>query len=52
MSYVKLCKRNNCLKVNDMMEVQTGRKQIEFGREHQSEATKKLSEISGEREKM
>ena len=35
-----------------MMEVQAGNKLIEFGRQQQSEAHKKLSDIAGERDKI
>ena len=54
MSYVEEGgqKINNGLKANDMMEVQAGNKLIEFGRQQQCEATKWLSEISGERNKI
>ena len=54
MSYVEEGEQkiNNGLKVNDMMEVQAGNKLIEFGRQQQSEANKKLSEISDERDKI
>ena len=40
------------LKANDMMEGQAGNKLIEFGRQQQCEANKKLSEISRERDKV
>ena len=45
-------KINKGLKINDMMEVQAGNKLTEFGRQQQSEANKKLSEITGERNKI
>ena len=41
-------KINNGLKGNDVIEVHGGNKLIKFGRQQQSEANKKLSEISGE----
>ena len=40
----------NGLKAIDMMEVQARNKLIEFGRQQQCEANKKLSEISGEKD--
>ena len=54
MSYVEEGgqKINNGLKANDMMEVQTGNKLREFGRQQQCKANKNLSEILGERDKI
>ena len=40
-------KINNGFKANDVVEVHAGNKLIEFGRQQQCEANKKLSEISG-----
>ena len=40
------------LQVNDMKEVQAGNTLTNFGRQQQSEANKKLSEILGERDKI
>ena len=54
MSYVEEGgqKINNGLKTNSMMKAQAGNKLREFGRQQQCEANKKLSEISGERDKI
>ena len=54
MSYVEEGgqKMNNGLKASDMMKVQAGNKLIEFGRQQQCEANKKLSDISGETDKI
>ena len=54
MSYVEEWgqKINKGLKGNDMMEVQAGNKLIKFGRQQQCKANKRLSEISGERDKI
>ena len=38
------------LKVNDMMKVEAGQKLIEFGRQKQTEANKRLDEISHKRQ--
>ena len=45
-------KINVGLKVNDMMKVEAGQKLIEFGREKQIEANKRLDEISEERDRI
>ena len=39
-------------KINDMMKVEAGQKLIEFGREKQIEANKRLDEISEERDRI
>ena len=45
-------KINEGLKVNDMMKVEAGQKLIEFGREKQIEANKRLDEILEERDRI
>ena len=44
--------RKSTMELNGMIEVQAGNKPVECGREQQSEANKKLSEILGERDKI
>ena len=45
-------KIKNALKVQDMMEVEAGYKLVEFGKEKQTQATNKVSDIMDERNKV
>ena len=45
-------KIKNALKVADMMEVKAGYKLVEFGKEKQTEATNKMSDVMDERNKV